>query len=78
MECVAIPFSRGFPNLGIEPGSSAWQADSLPTEPDLHNSLVACGPEKSKRQDSQIIALEVSLLGFGSSMSAHVLKYDYL
>ena len=26
-------FSRGFPNPGIEQGSPAFQADSLPSEP---------------------------------------------
>ena len=29
---VAYPFSRGLPNPGIEPGSPALQADSLPAE----------------------------------------------
>ena len=28
-----MPFSRGFPNPGIEPGSPALQADSLLSEP---------------------------------------------
>ena len=33
LEWVAISFSRGsFPNPGIEPGSSALQADALPSE----------------------------------------------
>ena len=33
LEWVAIPFSRGLPNPGIEPKSPALQADSLPVEP---------------------------------------------
>ena len=33
LEWVAIPFSRPLPDLGIEPGSAALQADSLPSEP---------------------------------------------
>ena len=33
LEWVAIPFSRDLPNPGIEPGSPALQADSLPSEP---------------------------------------------
>ena len=34
LEWVAIPFSRGnLPDPGIEPGSVALQADSLPSEP---------------------------------------------
>ena len=33
LEWVAIPFSRGSPNPGIKPWSSALQADSLPSEP---------------------------------------------
>ena len=33
LEWVAIPFSRDLPDPGIEPGSPALQADSLPTEP---------------------------------------------
>ena len=32
LEWVAYPFSKGFPNPGIEPGSPALQADSLPAE----------------------------------------------
>ena len=30
---LAIPFPRGLPNPGIEPGSPAVQADCLPSEP---------------------------------------------
>ena len=33
LEWVAIPFSRGLPNPGIELGSPALQADSLPSGP---------------------------------------------
>ena len=33
LEWVAIPFSRDLPNPGIKPGSSALQADPLPSEP---------------------------------------------
>ena len=33
IEWVAIPFSRDLPETGIEPGSPALQADSLPSEP---------------------------------------------
>ena len=33
LEWVAIPFFRNLPDPGIEPGSSALQADSLPSEP---------------------------------------------
>ena len=33
LEWVAMPFSRGSFNPGIEPGSPALQADSLPSEP---------------------------------------------
>ena len=32
-EWVAFPFSRGFPDPGIKPGSPAFQADSLLSEP---------------------------------------------
>ena len=32
LEWVAIPFSRGLPDPGIEPGSPALQADSIPPE----------------------------------------------
>ena len=32
LEWVTYPFSRGFSHPGIEPGSPALQADSLPTE----------------------------------------------
>ena len=33
LEWIAIPFARGFPDQGIEPGSLALQADSLLSEP---------------------------------------------
>ena len=33
LEWVAILFSRGLPDPGIESGSPALQADSLPSEP---------------------------------------------
>ena len=33
LEWVAIPFSRGCSRPGIEPGSPALQADSLPFKP---------------------------------------------
>ena len=33
LELVATPFSRGSPDPGIEPGSPALEADSLPSEP---------------------------------------------
>ena len=33
LEWVAYPFSGYLPDLGIEPGSPALQADSLPAEP---------------------------------------------
>ena len=33
LEWVAIPSSRRFPNPEIEPGSPAFQADSLPSDP---------------------------------------------
>ena len=33
LEWVAIPFSRGSPDPGTEPGSPALQADSLKSEP---------------------------------------------
>ena len=33
LEWVAIPFSRSLPDPGIEPGSPALQANSLPSEP---------------------------------------------
>ena len=33
LEWVAVPFSRGLPNPGIEPRCPTLQADSLPAEP---------------------------------------------
>ena len=33
LEWVAIPFSRDLPNPRTEPGSLAFQVDSLPSEP---------------------------------------------
>ena len=35
LEWVAISFSRASSNPGIEPGSSALQVDSLPSEPPM-------------------------------------------
>ena len=40
---VAIPFSRDLPKPGSEPGSSALQADSLPSEPPGKSLLVITG-----------------------------------
>ena len=33
LERVAISFSRGLPNPGVEPGFPTLQVDSLPSEP---------------------------------------------
>ena len=33
LEWVVVPFSRDFPNPGMEPRSPALQVDSLPAEP---------------------------------------------
>ena len=33
LEWVAVPFSRDLPNPGVEPRSSALQADAFPAEP---------------------------------------------
>ena len=42
LECFAISTSRGFPDPRIEPGSSALQVDSLPTElPGKHILIVS-------------------------------------
>ena len=40
---VAISFSRGFPNPGIEPRSSSLQADSLPAELQGKPNYSICG-----------------------------------
>ena len=51
LECVAIPFSRDLPDLGIKPGSPTVPVDSLPTEPPgkhrttLQGALVKDHPE---------------------------------
>ena len=50
LECVAISFSRGFPDPGIESRSPALQADSLLSEP----------PGKTLLEDP--VLLEVSIL----------------
>ena len=39
LEWVAIVFSRGLPNPGIEPRSPTLQADSLPAEHPLQKKL---------------------------------------
>ena len=49
LEWVAYSFSGDLPNPGIEPGSPAWQVDSLPTElsgkPKVTQScLTLCNP----------------------------------
>ena len=38
LEWVAISFSRDLPDPGIEPGSPAFQADTLPSEPHFANN----------------------------------------
>ena len=45
LEWIAVPFSRGLPNPGIEPRSPALQADSLPSE--LPEELCAKGNNRT-------------------------------
>ena len=40
LEWVAIPFSRNYPNPGIESGSPASQTNSLPPEPPWNKSQI--------------------------------------
>ena len=40
LESVAIPFSRWFPNPGIEPKSPVVQEDSLPVEPQVSAGII--------------------------------------
>ena len=42
LQRVAIPFSRGSSQSGIEPGSPALQADSLPSEPEGMPHICIC------------------------------------
>ena len=56
LEWVAVPFSRGLPNPGIEPRSPALQADSLPAEP-LGNPHCLAPPKRAG------IALWISTVG---------------
>ena len=53
LEWVVIPFSRGSSKPGIEPGSPALQADSLPSEPPgkprgMRSSIVRAGLSSGK------------------------------
>ena len=43
LEWVSVPFSRNLPDLGCEPGSPAFQADSLSSEQPGKASLVEPG-----------------------------------
>ena len=45
LELVAIPFSKDFPDPGIEAGSPTLQADSLPSEPPGKPSIILNQPE---------------------------------
>ena len=45
LELVAIPFSKDFPDPGIEAGSPTLQADSLPSEPPGKSSIILNQPE---------------------------------
>ena len=49
LDWVASPFSRDIPDPGIEHGSPALQADSLPYEPP-GNPILACQDLKLKFQ----------------------------
>ena len=62
LEWVASPFSRGLPDPGVEVGSLALQANSLPSEP----------PEKPRRS----IALCYLILSFHKAK--HVKHLDFL
>ena len=46
LEWGAISFSRDLPNPGIEPGSPALQADSLPSEPPGKPNIGALKPQE--------------------------------
>ena len=56
LEWVAVPFSRDLPNPGIEPGSSALQANSLLSEPSGMGEELSLG---------QKIGAERQLTGLG-------------
>ena len=54
LQSVAYPFSRDLPDPGIEPGSPALQADSLPTElSGKPKSLQAFGPKTQNIKQKQ-------------------------
>ena len=65
LEWVAIPFSRGLSNPGIEPRSPSLQVDSLPAEP----------PGKPKRTNYRSFNLEwPHWISSNGLFSWHVLK----
>ena len=61
LEWVAVSFSRDLPNPGIEPGSPALKADSLPSEPSEEVffspmiSLCACSGIEVEEKSGHVI-----------------------
>ena len=50
LEWIAMPFSRGSPDLGMEPKSSALQADSLPFKLPGNDFFLLRGIVKKKKK----------------------------
>ena len=72
VEWIAIPFSRDLPDPGIEPGSPALQADSLPSE--LTRKIMAKNTshkKKFRKVTTQKTAFTKAASKFGKLSSGH-------
>ena len=87
LEWVAIPFSRDLPDPGIEPGSPALHADSLPTDP-LGKPTSESNPstfhfhalEKEMATHSNVLAWRIPGMGEPGglpSMGSHRVGHDW-
>ena len=57
LECVAIPSPGNLPNPGIEPGSPALQADSLPSESPAPGPHLTSLKSKSQKDQFAVVLL---------------------
>ena len=78
LDWVAIPFSRGLPEPGIEPGFPVLQADSLPSEPpgNVHGTIIFTLMVESK-EELRSLLLRVKKGEWKSYLKTQYLKNEY-
>ena len=64
LEWVAYPFPPDLPDPGIEPGSSALQADSLPTELSGKPQVIVTKTHRYGYQNSPVLSTKGHIVSF--------------